>query len=171
MRGVGWELELVSGTRRQYCSALMLNKCLIKPALHGVQHKCLINVSLRTNKSDKAAVYHRYGSHICCSTHSLTSSSETTSETTLRDYSRWRSHMVSKMLQYTSVYAQLTSRPHPLRPYQRPLSKTIPETTLRDYSGYRSRCSNTYNPVGCLLAQSDARPSSWFVQSFQFCFV
>ena len=63
MRGVGWELELVSGTRRQYCSALMLNKCLIKPALHGVQHKCLINVGLRTNKSDKAAVYSRYGSH------------------------------------------------------------------------------------------------------------
>ena len=60
----GVELQLVSGTRRQYCSALMFNKCLIKPPLHGVQHKCLINVSLRTNKSDKAAVYSWYGSHM-----------------------------------------------------------------------------------------------------------
>ena len=94
--GVGWEFELVSGTRRQYCSGLMLNKCLIKPPLHGVQHKCLINVGLRTNKSDKAAVYSRYGSHICSSAHLYTSSSaprrplsETIPETTLRDYSRY----------------------------------------------------------------------------------
>ena len=41
----------------------MFNKCLIKPLLHGVQHKCLINVGLRTNKSDKVAIYSRYGSH------------------------------------------------------------------------------------------------------------
>ena len=86
--GVGWELELVRGTRRQYCSGLMLNKCLIKPALHGVQHKCLINVGLRTNKSDKQRPYTPGMGHIILlilGDHIL---SEFTSETTLGEYFR-----------------------------------------------------------------------------------
>ena len=59
-----WLVARVANIALPWC----LINVRIKPPLHGVQHKCLINVGLRTNKSDKAAVYSRYGSHIC-STH------------------------------------------------------------------------------------------------------